>query len=333
MKAGSQKALIGAFVIGAVTLVVVGVIALGSGRLFSKTQTYVHYFDESVKGLSVGAPVLFRGVKVGSVVVIRLEGDFDQLKFAIPVITEIDTDAFPFGIQDGRGAEAHQALIEKGLCAQLQLQSFVTGQLMINLDFHPGRPMRMTPDSKRYLQIPTITSASQELTQRLDGLPLKELLDRANSAFDGLDHFLRDPALQRLPTVVTGLVAEARGLVGNVDQEVVRVSADLRQTLASASAALTAAERALAFEEGPPAVFVRSATEAFGEAQRAFATLDKALQTADGLLQDDRPVVELREALRELGLAAQAIRTLADTLERRPEMLLRGKKVAEEERE
>ncbi len=332
MKAGSQKALIGAFVIGSVTLVVVGVIAFGSGRLFSKTQTYVHYFDESVKGLSVGAPVLFRGVKVGSVVAIRLEGDFDQLKFAIPVVTEIDTEAFPFAFSDSRGAESHQALLDKGLCAQLQLQSFVTGQLMINLDFHPGRPMRMTPDSKRYLQIPTITSASQELTQRLDGLPLKELLDRASAAFDGLDHFLRDPALQQLPTVVTGLVAEARGLVGTVEQEVVRGSADLRQTLASASTALTVAERALTFEAGPTAVFMRSATEAFDEVQRASATLNQALQTADGLLQDDRPVVALREALRELGLAAQAVRILADTLERRPEALLRGKRAAEEER-
>ena len=68
-----SPALIGAFVLGALVLLIVAVIAFGSGQLFRKTQEFVLYFDGSVNGLHVGAPVKFKGVEVGSVKDIRLE--------------------------------------------------------------------------------------------------------------------------------------------------------------------------------------------------------------------------------------------------------------------
>jgi len=322
----TRKALIGASVIGAVALAVVGVIAFGSGRLFSRTQTYVQYFDESVKGLSVGAPVMFRGVKIGSVVAIRLEGDFNQLKFAIPVITEVDTDVFSLGVPPGRIAETHQSLIEKGLRAQLQMQSFVTGQLMINLDFHPGRPARLVPDGPGYLQIPTIASASQELTRKLDDLPLQDLLDRANTVLDRLGCLLEDPVVRALPAAVSDLVADTRGLILHADHALAPAFADLSRTFAAVTGAATALERTLAFREGPSAELLSRVTEACDKAGQAFATLDLTLQSANAILQDGRPIEEAREAFREAAQAAQALRVLAETVERHPEAMLRGKK-------
>ena len=326
MSEEAKKKIIGAFVVGGLALAVVGVIAFGSGRMFTQTQRYIQYFDESVKGLSVGAPVMFRGVKIGSVVAIKLEGDLASMKFLVPVVTEIDTRAFALDGAGIQGLEYHQALIEKGLRAQLQMQSIVTGQLLINLDFHPGKPARMMPNRTGHLQIPTIVSATQELTRRLDELPLAELLDRANQVLVGLNQFLQDPALQQLPGAITNWVSETRIVIESTGKAVESVSEQAQQTLEAATSAFAALERMLALEEGPAADLTETAGDALREAQRAFAQLNKTGQTLDGVLRDDRPIEEMREALRELRLAAQAVRTLADTLERHPEAVLRGKK-------
>jgi paraquat-inducible protein B len=326
MSESARKTVIGAFVVGGLALAVAGVIAFGSGRMFTQTQRYIQYFDESVKGLSVGAPVMFRGVKVGTVVAISLEGDLASMKFLIPVITEIDTQALALNGAGKQDPEYHQKLIARGLRAQLQMQSFVTGQLLINLDFNPDKPALLMPDRTGYLQIPTIASATQELTRRLEELPLAELLDRANQALVGLDAFLQDPALRALPGAVTGWVAETRAVIRSSGEAVKTVSEEAQETLAAATSAFAALERVLALEEGPAADLAETAGDALREAQRAFAQIGKTGQALDGALSDDRPIEELRDALRELRLAAQSVRTLADTLERHPEAMLRGKK-------
>ena len=70
-----SKTAIGAFVLGAIVLLVAGVLVLGAGKFFTKEHVYVTYFDGSVKGLNVGSPVMFRGVKVGEVKDITLIAD------------------------------------------------------------------------------------------------------------------------------------------------------------------------------------------------------------------------------------------------------------------
>jgi len=64
----ANKTMIGLFVLGAIVLLVAGLVTLGSGRYFKETHRYVTFFDGSVKGLAVGAPVMFRGVSIGKVV-------------------------------------------------------------------------------------------------------------------------------------------------------------------------------------------------------------------------------------------------------------------------
>jgi MlaD protein len=70
-----NPALLGAFVVGAVILAVLGLVIFGGGKFFRSTQSWVAYFDESIKGLAVGAPVTFRGVKVGSVTDVKVVVD------------------------------------------------------------------------------------------------------------------------------------------------------------------------------------------------------------------------------------------------------------------
>src|SRR5713226_10746088 len=85
-----KKAVIGAFVVGAVALAVVAIVVFGSGRFFQKRFTFVMFFSGSITGLSVGSPVEFRGVRVGQVTKIAAVFDPQALSIAIPVYIEID---------------------------------------------------------------------------------------------------------------------------------------------------------------------------------------------------------------------------------------------------
>ncbi len=140
--------LIGGFVLGALALLVIAVIAFGSGRLFRKTKEFVVYFDRDVNGLNIGAPVKFKGVEVGSVKNILLQLDQSLEVPSIPVLFEIDLKK----ITSRGGAvtlledpTALKAAIDRGLRAQLRTESLVTGVLYIGIDLFPGTYSRRNP--------------------------------------------------------------------------------------------------------------------------------------------------------------------------------------------
>jgi len=85
-----NKTVIGLFVVGALVLLIIGIVVFGSGVLFKRTNKFVLYFDGSVKGLSVGAPVMFRGVSIGTIRDISLIYDSKAGTIMLPVIVEIE---------------------------------------------------------------------------------------------------------------------------------------------------------------------------------------------------------------------------------------------------
>ncbi|HZE20811.1 MAG TPA: MlaD family protein, partial [Desulfobaccales bacterium] len=126
----ANRMMIGAFVVLAVIIMAASLVIFGSGKFFQKTVKCVMYFNGSVKGLSVGAPVLFQGVPIGSVASIGLEVNPTKLQLYIPVIIEYEPEKFHL-ISEGQHAERNPRetiprLIEKGLRAQLGMQSFIT---------------------------------------------------------------------------------------------------------------------------------------------------------------------------------------------------------------
>ncbi len=95
MNAKANKTLIGAFIIGALALAVAGIILFSSVGYFSQRPEYVMYFEGSVKGLYEGAPVVFRGVRIGSVKNISLHFDPDDASVRIPVQVQLDPQPLP----------------------------------------------------------------------------------------------------------------------------------------------------------------------------------------------------------------------------------------------
>jgi paraquat-inducible protein B len=199
MSKQANKTAIGAFVLTAMILIIIAVVAFGSGRFFKHTSKFVLYFEGSVKGLQVGAPVLFEGVKVGQVTDIALRFNPKDLAVFIPIYIEID----PATIKVVGGAEAKgrtdyiRPLIEKGLKAQLQIQSFVTGQLMISLAFWPEKQMHfVAAEDEHFPEIPTVPTDFQDLAKRLGELPLKEILDKLNNTLAGIEKIANSPKVQ-----------------------------------------------------------------------------------------------------------------------------------------
>jgi paraquat-inducible protein B len=346
MSRQANKTLIGGFVLGAVVLAVVAVVAFGSGRLFQRINKYVLFFQGSVKGLSVGAPVVFRGVEIGSVIDVELLADPNTLTVNIPVYVEIKPGKFrilggSLGvslINVKRGpAENLKLLIDKGLRAQLQSQSFVTGQLMVNLDFHPDKPAKFLGDGE-IMEIPTIPSTMEELSSTLQKIPLEDISAKLSSAIAGIDRAVNSPEglnqtlqdIQKLARNVdskigplaSGIgeaVKQAQKLLQTLNGKIGPLASDLDQTVKDTQKLVRGIDR----EIPPIASDLKSTVQA---TKATVVTAEKTLVEIKGLTgKDSQTVYKLNKALDELTAASRSVRTLADNLNRQPESLLRGK--------
>ena len=312
------KPLIGAFVVGAVALAVAGLIVLGGGEFLKKKYMRVMYFDGSVKGLKVGAPVAFRGVEVGTVTNISLRANPEDLTIRIPVIIEID----PASVETTTGGhfvDQLPRLIKRGLRAQLDLQSMVTGQLEIELDFMPDTKARLVGGKTKYAEIPTVPSTLAKFAKELENIPIQEIVHRVTAVLAGIEKFMDNPELNQSVHNLNQTILDMQKLVKDVDRHV-------DPLLGSATAAIGHAdELALNVNKqiDPLAASIKKTAAAAGpaikEAQRALANI--AALTGKGS-EERRKLDSTLKALQE---AARSIKVFAEYLERHPEALIRGK--------
>jgi paraquat-inducible protein B len=327
MSKQASKTLIGAFVLGALVLVVAAVVVFGSGKFFRKVNKDVMFFEGSVKGLQIGAPVMFRGVQIGHVTDVVLELNAKELTAYIPVYTEIYPQKIvPLGGDHVYDQRYLQALIEKGLRAQLQLQSFVTGQLMVNLDFYPNTPIRLVGLEKKYPEIPTVPSSLEQLTKRLEQLPLKEIADRLNETLAGINRLVNSRELQTSIASLDQLLKNTDALVKNLNAEVGPLASDIKGTTDAARSAFAQAERTLRFDEGAPGQIASGIKETLSAAQATLKETNTAVENINGIaVQNANLGYEISRTLDQISELSRSIRVLADYLERHPEALLRGK--------
>lgn len=305
MNRNTHTTLIGAFVVGAIALGFAAVLVFGSGAFFAKRHVHVICFDRSIKGLNVGAPVMFRGVEIGSVTDISVRVNQKEFTFYIPVHIQIDPNRIDTLLGDDSVGKAFfqnnreliALLIERGLRAQLQLESLLTGKLFVQLDFHPDTPVKLIGIDSRYNEIPTIPSSMEELSHALESLPLKALVTRTLHAIEGLDRLVNSP---ELPASITALHEALQSLKAAADS--------LDQTLGPATAGFSATAEA---------------------ARETLQRLQHVLDSIGAIAAGNSPVMyDLRKTLEDLGAAARSIRVMTDYLERHPEALLRGKHTA-----
>jgi paraquat-inducible protein B len=347
MSKQASKTMIGGFVVGAVVLAVIAVVIFGSGQFFRERPKYVMFFQGSVKGLNVGAPVVFKGVRVGTVKDIFLHLHAEELAIDIPVIVELgegkwsvsqvtDKDIVRLQTKQAR-KEMMDNLIQQGLRAQLEIQSLVTGQLMISLDFHPDKPPKFVHRFPDYPEIPTIPTTFQQVAEKIDELDFEQLADDVKNTLQGVNNLVNSPELAQaitnlnetlkgvrsiaakvdaktepILTGIDGTFQDTRQLVRNVDEQAGPLLRDTRDLVKNVDD-----------QVDPVASDIRTAL------QSATATLNQAKSAVARIQSQMGPdsVLHYRldEALREISAAARSFRVLADYLEQHPEALLQGK--------
>ena len=324
-----NKTLIGAFVVGAIALIVSAILLFGSGRFFRDVDHWVAFFPGSVRGLNVGSPVVFRGVQVGQVTQIIVNFDASQLSVSIPVIFETDPNRFrsvgPEVVADDR--EMHKALIQRGLRAQLQMTSLVTGQLAINMDFFPDRPGNMMGEKavKRaklgdrlepWWEIPTISAGLQDLEQALGEIDFKDLADDFRRAMDGIAKLASSPELHASIGELKQTLIAVKELARHVDSKVEPLTASLDQTLVDVRAGIGDARQLMATDIKDA---LKSARTALDNANRTLASIENLADEGTQLRH------EISAVLTEVSAAARSVRVLADFIEQHPDAVLRGR--------
>ena len=345
MSKKANKTAIGGFVVGALALIVVGVLIFGSGTFLTKKETYVMYFEGSVKGLNVGAPLVFRGVKIGSVTRIQLVANTDDLSFTIPVFAEVEQNKFTLTgdeTLDLSPEEQLPLLVARGMRAQLIKQSMVTGQLIVELDFHRDKPAKLVAGDSEYMEIPTIPSGMADLVKQFEKAPI--ILNKVLSAVDGIEKAVNSKEVKESLLTLKQTVTNLNKLVLHIDSRIEPLVSTVEETVKDYGKLARNVDRqvkpvlsGIAKTEGHAYKLVKnvdaqvtrlgsSIEEAAKSAAAALVEAEKTLNTIGGLTgKDSQMIYQITTTLKELSAAARSIRVWADYLERHPEALLRGK--------
>ncbi|MGE5538890.1 MAG: MlaD family protein [Gemmatimonas sp.] len=315
MSRRANAKMIGAFVLGAVAILVAVILVLGSGRFFVRMKTYVLFFQEDVAGLNVGAPVLFRGVRIGSVTDILIRYEADQARVYIPVYVTIQPSKVIVG--EPNGNRPPEALVEAGLRAQLRTQSFVTGLLAVNLDFEPNVPPRFAGIDKRYPEIPTVRSAFTEaratltdLVNEIRKLPIAEMLQQLSSSARNLDRLVADTdeLVRTMHGDLSATMQELPPMLRNISQAANEVTALARNVDAGVPGIRDGAQEA-----------VTKLNDTLDQVQKAVGGIQSAVGETSPLQS------QMARTLSDIGDAAVAVRALAEYLNQNPRALLTGR--------
>ncbi len=263
-------------------------------RVYEDKKRYLLFFDGSVRGLGVDAPVLLRGIEIGKVLDVRLDFDIETFAFEIPVLIEIEPERVNIkGNADSVDYdEAIAQLVTGGLRGQLQSRSLLTGQLYVELGFHPDAPPASITEKEGYKVVPTVAAPLDAMATKVNGLldtfgrlPLEEIAGDLRDTVKGINQLVNSDQVAGSLNELPLLLARANGALAKLD----------KQVMPEAAAALSQARTTLA------------------AAQKLVAT-------------DSAMVREIMRLLKDLSSASRSVKGVADYLERHPEALIKGKR-------
>jgi paraquat-inducible protein B len=262
-------------------------------RDYADKQPFLLKFDTSVRGLSPGAPVEFRGIQVGEVVDLKLEFNAAKKTFDIPVLIVIEPARL--NMKKETTPKDHDKLIDtlvlKGLYAQLRPGNLVTGQQFVALDFNTkSAPARITYEGE-YPIIPTLPTQIEEIAtkvsqfiSKLDKLPMEQIGNDLKGTLQGTREIANSPEIKETLRSLNAVVKEIQML-----------TADLR-------------------------------TRTTPEINAVLKQTQQSLSSANAFLEADSPLqYRMKETLEEISKAARSLRVLMEYLENHPESIITGK--------
>lgn len=315
MNLEKHKTGVGAFVLAAIALLVTGIIALGGGKYLSNDTEYILYFNSSVTGLSIGAPVMLRGVTVGSVTRITLMTTTNKDNVTTPINIRIDANSLMLTTgkplsDENTEQEVVREMISKGLRAQLQTASLLTGQARIQLDFHPEVEARFQSPNP-LLEIPTMNSTIDNLQGTLRKVPMEEIFSSLQHILLKIDDLMIsgqiERTLQSMENAFTSMNVVLTGFA-SLQTQLTQILDDVSRGTKQVPQAVTELRQVLKDLSG------------------AANEIHTVAKTAKGMVEPNSPLAtQLNNLIRDGAAAARSLRSFADTLDRNPEAVLRGR--------
>lgn len=330
---------LGLFVFATLALLAAILFVLGGRSLFQPTLTFETYFNESVAGLEIGAPVQFRGVPLGHVSEILTSGALYQPH--VPFAKRKNYIVVRAKVSGGSTAQTEQMqreirdYVELGMRVQTQLAG-VTGQQYLALDYfdpkkYPALEIDWTPKYPYVPSAPSLTAEiianAQTFISSLNGADVKALGQNLNKLIVNLNDKLDKAPLAELFTELKGVLASARQTIDRVDRVI--AGAPIDETVQKLASVSTRLDKLLADPGLPRSIDnVAAVSERLrkiadsGELDKAVRNLDGTIQRLDGMLGDNQ--YDVRTILQDLRVTVDNLRTLSETIKRYPAGALIG---------
>ena len=270
---------------------------------YTKKVQFLLFFDASVRGLAVGAPVEFQGIKVGSVLDIQLEYDTEEASFRIPVLIEIEPERI--GERNSTETispyETLNSLVDRGLRASLQTGSLLTGALFVELSMHPDTAIKLSDEELPFPELPTIAAANfasitksiEEFMTKVDRVKIDEIGEHLLATLQGTNKLFNSEQVQGSLEDLEASMKSFRSILQKVDES--------------------------------------NLQEAIDAGHIALEKLDTTLTMTNRVLQPNSPLqYSVIKMTGELEETARAIRGLVEMLERNPQAFIFGKDTEEE---
>jgi paraquat-inducible protein B len=329
---------IGLFVVLSALLLVTGITLFGGGKFFSNKNIAIVYFDGSLQGLNVGAPVAYQGITIGEIKEIQLDINTDTFQITIPVLISLIPDKV-IKVEGKNKQNQEQdintflkTMCDRGLRATVKTQSLLTGKLYIDLAIHPNSVAIYHSKDDKYLEIPTVPSELQQLTQAVQSLNFMELAAKFSNTMDALEKMSTsmeqalgsEDSRKNLTTLFASL-EHIHSILAKLDEGLFPLIAKLDTSLNKAAQLSDNTNQMIRHIDGqidPFFLTMNNTVRDTGLTMQAAETLMTDMRQSTGA---DSPLYyQLTESINELGKAASAMRAFTDYLDRNPQSLLFG---------
>jgi paraquat-inducible protein B len=327
---------IGAFIIGALCLLITSIFVFSSDSWFSKNHRFIVVFTESINGLNIGAPIKLYGVQIGHVTEINVERDLQRNMTLIPVVFEVDQEKIGNYVdtkkKDWNYTEVDK-LIDSGLRMQLQLGSLLTGQLFIEALFLPDTEAKLYGHKTSLKEIPSIPSKSDEIQKALRNvlegtktIDLTELFSNLQKTIANIEQITGSKQTESTLTALNSSMLDLQQILSTLNQDIKPLSKKLNITIDHA-------DKLFVNMDDKINPLLEDSRQIVSAGKDTVQAVNSTLEDVKSLVNSNSPIIQgIQSTMEQLTRAARSTRTLVDYLERHPDALLFGKDSDREEK-
>ena len=318
MTSNERNLWVGAFVVFGAFLLTSSLMILSGGQFFRHQERFVLVFDGSVQGLKAGAPVAIKGVQIGEVLNIKAQLNSKNLNIVTIVPIEVDPKKIKLD-KELNADKVMSELVKKGMRAQLQSSSLLTGLLYVNIDFFPKTPIKHYDIPTEYPQFPTVQTDLEKITETLNQIDFDKLTKQLTDTISGIDHLVNDPNIPKILANAERMTANFATLSANANQQINITVKELRTLMGNLNNVAVNVDKEIP-------TLSKELNQSLTGLQASNQKLGVLLERASFLMSDDSPTLRnIQATSTQLERTARSLEQLSDTLEKKPDSIIWGK--------